>query len=138
MGKLLNIDAETGADIVDDGTSPTLKITNSSGAGLEVNKLVATSTATIVGANLTAVSKLAVSTPILAGNASITGIEIRGASVASGAVLKFAGDALVSCTSILFTTGGVAGTKAIRIVQADGTFAWIPVLPDGAVTGAAI
>ena len=143
MGKLLNLDAETDATISDDGTEPTLKITNSSGAALEVNKLVASSSATVASlttaaASLGAVSSLDVDTPILAANATITGTDIRGASVASGAVLKFSGDSLVSCTTIAFTTGGVAGTKAIRIVQPDGTFAWIPVLPDGAVTGAAI
>lgn len=131
MGKLLNLDAETGANIVDDGTEPTLTITNSSGAALEVNGLV-TSNASITA------TRLSIETPILAANASVTAFEIRGASVASGAVMKFSGNALVSCTSILFTTGGVAGTKAIRIVQADGTFAWIPVLPDAAVTGAAV
>ena len=133
MSKLLNIDAETSAMIADDDAEPTLTLTNSSTApGLEVDDLVVTSGATI------AVGKLDVNTPLLVANATITGIDIRGASVASGAALAFSGDSLVSCTSIKFITGGVAGTKAIRIVQADGTFAWIPVLPDAAVTAAAL
>jgi hypothetical protein len=119
MGKLLNIDAETNANIIDDGADPSLKITNSNGMALEVNKME-------------------VDAGILVASATVVGMELNGASVASGAVLKFSGDALVSCTSILFVTGGVAGTKAIRIVQADGTFAWIPVLPDAAITGAAV
>ena len=119
MGKLLNIDAETNANIIDDGADPSLKITNSNGMALEVNKME-------------------VDAGILASKATIVGMEFNGASVASGAILKFSGDALVSCTTIKFITGGAAGTKAIRIVQADGTFAWIPVLPDAAVTGAAV
>jgi hypothetical protein len=132
MPKLLNLDAETGANIVDDGAEPTLTITNSSGAGLEVNKLVVTSGATI------AVSKLSVNTPILAGNASITGFDVRGASVASGAVLSLSGTAFVSCSTINFTTAAVAGLGAVRVVRSDGTFGWIPVMPDDAVTAAAV
>jgi hypothetical protein len=138
MGKLLNIDAETDANIIDDGTEPTLTITNSSGAALEVNKLVASSSATISGADLSAITKIDVATPISAAAATIAAVTVRGASVASGAALKLTGDALVSCTSIKFTTGGVAGTKALRVVLDDSTFAWIPVLPDGAVTAAAV
>ena len=92
MGKLLNIDAETDANIIDDGTEPTLKITNSSGTALEVNKLVASSSATISGANLAAIAKLDIDTPILAAAATVTAVDIRGASVASGAVMSFTGD----------------------------------------------
>jgi len=119
MTKLLNMDAETGADIIDDGAEPTLKIVNTNGIALDVNRF-----------------KL--SSGIVAANATVVGFEFSGPSVASGAVLKFTSDSLVSCTTIKFTTGGVAGTKAIRIVQPDGTFAWIPVLPDAAVTGAVL
>lgn len=138
MGKLLNLDAETGADIIDDGTEPTLKITNSSGAALEVNTLVVSSSATISGANLAAISSLDLDTPILAANATITGFDIRGASVASGAVMKFSGTAFVSCSTIDFTTAAIAGLGAIRVIRSDGTFGWIPVMPDAAVTAAAI
>ncbi len=138
MAKLLNIDALVDADIIHDGTDPTLKISNASGAALEVNKFVASSSATLSGADLSDLSKVEVNQPILAASATITGLTVRGASVASGPVMSFTADSLTSCTTILFTTGGVAGTKAIRITQADGTFAWIPVLPDAAVTGAVI
>lgn len=132
MVKLLNVDSATNADIQYDGADPILTLNNTNGPALVANKLVVSSSATL------AVGKLDVNGPILAANATITGVDIRGASVASGAAIAFSGDALVSCTTIKFITGGVAGTKAIRIVQADGTFAWIPVLPDAAVTGAAI
>ena len=138
MGKLLNIDAETGADIIDDGTGPTLKIINSSGAALEVSSFIASSSATISGANLVALGSLDVDTPILAANASIIGVDIRGASVASGAILKFSGDAFVSCTSINFTTAAIAGLGAIRVVRSDGSLGWIPVMPNAAVDAAAV
>ncbi len=132
MAKLMDLWAETGADIIDDDANPTLKITNDStaGTGLETNRLVASSAATIV--------KLTVPAAILAANATITAFNLRGPSCASGALMAFTGKALVSCTTILFTTGGVAGTKAVRIVDELGTFGWIPVLPDAAVTGAVI
>lgn len=138
MGKLLNIDAETDANIIDDGTEPTLKITNSSGTALEVNKLVASSSATISGANLAAIAKLDIDTPILAAAATVTAVDIRGASVASGAVMSFTGDSAYSLSTIKATTGGVAGTYGVRVVLPDGTFGWLPIYPDGAVTAAAL
>ena len=119
MAKLLNIDSATNADIQYDGTDPILTLTNSSGAGLATNKLNIEST-------------------ILAANATITAIDIRGASVASGAVMTFSSDAAKSLATILATTGGAAGTYGIRVVVADGTFGWIPIYPDAAVTGAAV
>lgn len=133
MAKLLNLDAETGANIIDaDATEPTLKLSNASGVALEMNSAIISSNSTINA------DRINVNTPILAANATIVGLNIRGASVASGAVLSFSAKALVSCTTITFTTGAVAGTKAIRIVCEDGTFAWIPVLPSASVTAAAL
>lgn len=133
MANILNIDAETGANIIGDDAEPTLSISNTStGPALQLDRVVITSGATV------SVNKLTVNTPILAANATITGVQVRGASVASGAVFAFTSGALVSLTSILATTGGVAGTYGLRIVKPDGTFGWIPVYPDGAVTAAAI
>ena len=133
MAKLLNLDAETGANIVDaDATEPTLAISNASGVGFEVNKLVVSAGATITA------DKLAVNTPILAANATITGFSMRGASVASGAIMAFTGGALVSLTSVLATTGAVAGLAGIRVAKPDGTFGWIAVYPDAMVTTAVI
>lgn len=121
MANLLNLDAESGANAIFDDSTPGWTLENTgSGAALSLDKLQ-------------------LDTDILAANATVgTAASIRGASVASGAVLAFTTDSLVSCTTIKFITGGVSGTKAIRIVNPDGTFAWIPVLPDGAVTGAAV
>lgn len=131
MANIRNLDAETGANYIGDDAQPSLTFTNSStGPGLQVDRIVATSSATI--------AKLDIAPAILAANATLPAVTVPGSSVASGAVLAFKFDALVSCTTIKFITGGVNGTKAIRIVNPDGTFAWIPVLPDAAVTGAAI
>lgn len=128
----MNIDAATGADIQYDGTDPAFKINNTSGAGLEVNSLVVSSSATI------AMSSLDINTPILAANATITGVDIRGASVASGAVMAFSGDAAYSLSTIKATTGGAAGTYGVRVVLPDGSLGWLPVYPDAAVTAAAV
>lgn len=121
MANIRNLDAEQGANFIGDDATPTLTIENSStGAALSVDKLQ-------------------IDSDILAASATVgVSVQFRGASVASGAILKFTTDSLVSCTTIKFTTGGVNGTKAIRIVHPDGTFGWIPVLPDGAVTAAAL
>lgn len=111
MANLLNIDAESGANIIGDDATPTLSISNTVGPALEV---VAKGTA----------------------NASISGLKLT-SSVASEAVMQLGGGAFVSATTIKFTTGAVAGTGAIRVALTDGTFGWIPVLPDGTVTAAA-
>jgi len=133
MPKLINLNAETGANIIDDDAEPTLTITNSgSGAGFQTNKLVASSSATIAVLN--------VSPGILAANATQgIGIQIPTPSVASGAVLKLSGQAYVSAVSLIFAAGaGWAGMGAIRVVRPDGTFGWLPVLPDAQVTAAAV
>ena len=138
MTNVLNIDAESGANIIGDDAEPTLKITNTStGPALELDDLVVTSGATVTASQLTT-TKLTVNTSILAANASITGLHLRGASVASGAVMALTGNAFVSCSTINFTTAAVAGLGAIRVVRTDGTFGWIPLMPDAAVTAAAV
>jgi len=83
--------------------------------------LTGTGVANILAANATIGMQLIFSTP----------------SRASGAVMKFTGG-LISCTSILATTGGVVGTYAIRVVLPSGVFGWIPIYPNAAVTGAAV
>ena len=130
---VFNLDADTGANIIGDESTPVLAITNNgTGPAMSMDEVVVSSNATIT------VGKLTLNTPLLAANATITGFHFRAASVASGAIMAFGGNALVSLATILFTTGGAAGTKAIRIVNSDGTFGWIPVLPDAAVTGLAL
>ena len=64
---------------------------------------------------------------ILAGNATIgQQATFSTPSRASAAVFKFEGG-LISASSILATTGGVAGTYAIRVALPSGVFGWIPI-----------
>jgi hypothetical protein len=111
MAQLRNIDAESGANFIGDDVTPTLSFANTVGPALEV--VAAT-----------------------AGNASISGLKLT-SSTASAPVMQLGGTSFVSAVTIKFITGGVAGTGAIRIALTDGTFGWIPVLPDAAVTAAA-
>src|SRR3990167_5186022 len=108
MAQVRNIDAESGANMIGNDTTPTLSFSNTTGPALEV-----------VGS--------------ITANASISGLKLT-QSIASGAVMMLGGKSFVSVTTIKFTTGGVAGSGAIRVVLTDGTFGWIPVLPDGAIT----
>ena len=111
MPNILNIDAETGANIIGDDTSPALSFANTVGPAIEV-----------VGAT--------------AGNATLSGLRLT-QSTASGAVLNLAGKSFVSAVSIVFAaSANWAGAGAIRVVKTDGTFGWIPVLPDAVVTAA--
>lgn len=111
MPQVRNIDAETGANMIGDDTSPTLSFENTVGPGLEVK-----------------------GNP--AGNATLSGIRLT-QSIASGAVLSLGAKGFVSAVSLIFAAGaGWAGMGAIRIVKTDGTFGWIPVLPDAQVTAA--
>jgi len=117
LKSVLNIDAETGANIIGAEATPVLSISNAStGEALSADKLL-------------------VKTPILAANATVAGLRIQGASAASGALISFpTAGSLVSCSTIAFTTGGVAGTYALRVALPSGLFGWIPVMPDGAIT----
>lgn len=127
MANIRNLDAETGANFIGDDTVTSLTIENSStGRALDLKAAGA--------------AALRINTKIGAANATTTaGIELVGASVASGAVLALINrTAYASVTTIKFITGGVAGTAAIRVVAPDGTFGWIPVLPDAAVTAVAV
>ena len=79
-----------------------------------------------------AVQQITVGSPTVALQAFALG------STASAPVFQLLGQSFVSCTTILFTTGAVAGTGAIRVAYPDGvTLGWIPVLPSGSVTAAA-
>lgn len=119
MANIINLDAESQANLIGDDAQPTLTLENSStGHSLELKR----EDSGIAAANATLGMQLA----------------LNPSSVASGAVLKFNANALVSLTSVLATTGGVAGTHGLRVAVGDGVFGWIPVYPDGAVTAAAV
>lgn len=131
MANIVNLKAEIGANFIADDAEPAVHFSNTgSGPGLEIHGLVLQSTASI--------DAVTVGGPILAASATITNFNLQGSSVASGAALALQGDSYVSVASILAITGGVAGTGVIRVVRSDGTFGWIPVYPDSAVTAAAV
>ena len=143
MPNLINLNAEAGANYIGDDVNASLTITNSStGAGVQVDKLVATSSATVVAAELVGANRVVstatatvplVATRTVVGSSTVAMLALDIASTASGAVLELRNQGFASCTTILFTTGGVAGTGAVRVKYGDN-YGWIPVLPDGAVT----
>lgn len=132
LKSVLNIDAETGANIIGAEATPVLSISNAStGPAIKVNDFVATSDATV--------ASLGLSGGILTANATIAQLHIPGASAASAPLISFTGlKTLASCTTIAFTTGGVAGTYAIRVAVPSGLFGWIPILPDGAISATVV
>ena len=112
MVNLRNIDAESGANMIGDDATPTLSFSNTVGPALEI---VAATTA----------------------NASVSGLKLT-SSTASVAVLQLGGTSFVSAVSIVFAaSANWAGMGAIRVARTDGTFGWVPVLPDAVVTAAA-
>jgi hypothetical protein len=113
MANLINITAEAGANMIGDDATPTLTFSNTVGPALEV-----------IGA--------------ISGNASVSGLKLT-QSTASGAVLNLGGKSFVSAVSIVFAaSANWAGLGAVRVVRTDGTFGWIPVLPNAVVTAAAV
>ena len=132
MANVVNLHAEEGAKIIGDDAEPAFQLSNSStGPGLRALGLVATSTASV--------DALTLGGPILAAAATITNLNLQGASRASGAVLALQGDAYTSIGSIDFAAGSDwGGLGAIRVVNSDGTFSWIPTLPDAAIESAAV
>lgn len=132
MANVINLNAEVGANYIGDDAQPALRIENSStGPGISVDKLHATSTATV--------AQLNIAQGVVAANATIVGLNLATPSVASGAVLKLSGQAFVSAVSLVFAaSANWAGMGAIRVVRSDGTFGWIPVLPSAVVTAAAV
>lgn len=134
MPVLPNFNADP-ADLIGDDAQPALNLRNvGTGPALRAEGIVGASGASIDQLNL--VGRGAGS--ILAGNATVgQQLIFSHPSRASGAILKFTGG-LISASSILATTGGVAGTYAVRVVVPSGVFGWIPIYPDAAVTGAAV
>jgi hypothetical protein len=132
MANTVNLNAEVGANYIGDDSQPAIRIENSStGAGVSVDKLVVTSTATVAQIN--------VNGGVLAAAATIVPLNIATPSRASGAMIALQGNAFVSTVSLIFAAGsGWAGMGAIRVVKSDGTFGWIPVLPNAQVTAAAV
>lgn len=146
MANLINLWAESGANIIGDDAEPTLELTNSStGPGLRVGRLNAVSTASIDVANLPKITGAAAGSPVLelektvAGNYSTSTLKLTGSSVASGCVIELTGTAFTSVMSIDWAAGDDWATAgAIRVKSTDGdTMYWIPLLPDSALEAVA-
>ncbi|HEX9504150.1 MAG TPA: hypothetical protein VF974_07615 [Patescibacteria group bacterium] len=127
MANLPNLAASPGADF----TSDTRMIGLAGNAGSSVAPGVTFKSSATEGVALS-VQALTVGSPTVALLALGLG------STASAPAFQLLGQSFVSCTTILFTTGAVVGTGAIRVAYPDGvTLGWIPVLPSGSVTAAA-
>lgn len=155
MSNLTDLNAEIGASIIGDDAEPTLTLKNTStGPGLKADRLLVTGAATIAGqtnfagsltGNLTIASNATEGLPLslvksgAIGSPSVALIayQVSGASVP---VFELKSNALVSAVSIVFAaSANWAGLALIRVKYSDGTtYGWIPVLPPGVVTAAAI
>jgi len=125
MPNIVNLYAESNADMIGDDANATLTLSNSStGADLRVG--------TVEGESAT--STVLVRQPVV-GNMSIGVLRIQGNSVASGAVLEFTTKAFASITSVVLTT--VANTDYAIRVQVGLETRWIPLFKDAAIIGAA-
>lgn len=125
MANLINLDAESDADMIGDDAQPTLTLKNTStGAGLRVAVIDNSSaTAGVLVRNA------------LVGNMSIGVLRVQGNSVASGAVLEFTNKGFTSITSVVLTT--VANTDYAIRVQVGLETRWIPLFKDAAIIGSA-
>ena len=141
MANLINLWAETGADIIGDDTSPALTLRNTVGPGAEIRGLVTSSTASVDVLDVPILTRGAANSGVLVrntilGSASVGILRIQGTSMASGAVLEFTGKgAFASITSVVLTT--VANTDYAIRVQVGLETRWIPLFKDAAIIGTA-
>ncbi len=115
MSNLLDIWAETNPSLITDDTTPTFTLSNAT-----------------VGPSLKLVR-------LNAGAASVGLIQIQ-ASGASVPIIDLLANSFVSAVSIIFAAGGSwAGMGGVRVRLSDGiTYGWIPIIPPGQFTAAAI
>lgn len=113
---IVNLNGEAGASLVGDDTAPALTLKNTTaGPALKLE-----------------------STPVA--NTSIgVALQLSANSGASAALIGLVNTGFVSAVSLIFAaSANWAGMGAIRVARTDGTFGWIPVLPDGQVTAAVV
>lgn len=136
MPNTINIDADTGANMIGDDAQPTLRLENSStGPGLSVDRLLGTSGATITSNTTTGVG-LNVGRTVV-GSPTVAIVSINLGSTASAPVFELVNQGFVSAVSIVFAaSGNWAGLGALRVKHGD-VYKWITLLPDAVVTAAA-
>ncbi len=115
MSNLVDLWAETNPSLNTDDTTPSLTLSNAT-----------------VGPSLKLVR-------LGAGAASVGMIQIQ-ASGASVPIFQLNANSFVSAVSIIFAaSANWAGMGGIRVLLSDGiTYGWIPVIPNGGFTAAAI
>lgn len=141
MANLVNLYAESQADMIGDDNSPALTLSNTgNGPGLRVYGLVSTSTASIDVADLPIIQSSAAGNTVLirrtaVGSQSVGVLKIQGSSTASGAAIEFANKAFISITSTVLTT--VANTDYAIPVQVGLETRYIPCFKAAALIGGA-
>jgi len=107
---LVNVNAETGADIVGDDSQPALTLKNTStGPGLWAQGVAITSTASIDRINSPRIDSSTAGAGVLVtrtvvGSMSVGVLRVQGNSVASGAMIEFSNKGFISITSVVLTT----------------------------------
>lgn len=147
MSDLVNLQAESGRDIIGDDATPALTLSSTGGGiGLDTAGLSAVSTTSIDELNLAgsmatagglSVSGALGTTPALTvyqaavGKLSVGVLRVVGNSVASGAAIEFSNKAFASITSVVLTS--VANTDYAIRVQVGLETRWIPLFKDAAL-----
>lgn len=147
---------DRGGEIITADAAPALTITNFSTAGRGLDLISGASVQLFVNGAVpasltTSVPQVLIQSVATVGSAlrverattnlaapTIPLIQFNIQSTASTPVFQLLGQSFVSCTTIRFTTGAVAGVGGIRVLYPDGTTqGWIPVMPSGSVDAAA-
>ena len=141
MANLVNLWAESGADLIGDDNTPALALYNTgNGPGLQVGRLNAVSTASIDILDVPTIQASAAAARVTirntaVGNQSIGVLRIQGNSVASGAAIEFSQKAFISITSTVLTT--VANTDYAVVVQVGLETRYLPLYKAAAIIGGA-
>lgn len=141
MHNLVNLHAETEANLIGDDSAPALTLYNTgTGPGLLARGVVAVSTASVDVLDIPILTRSNATSGVLVrntavGNQSIGILKLQGNSVASGAVFEFANKAFLSITSTVLTT--VANTDYAIAVQVGLETRYIPLFKAAAIIGAA-
>lgn len=123
MANLVNLYAETGADMIGDDAQPTLTLNNTStGADVRVGIVESTGEGVLVRR-------------AEAGSQTVGVLRIQGQSIASGAAIEFTTKSFISITSTVLTT--VANTDYAIPVQIGLETRYIPAFKAAALIGGA-
>lgn len=139
MANIVNLYAETGANMISDDTSPALTLQSTTNVGGEIRGGVIVSTASIDVVSTPEVNASTAAGVLIRrtnqGNMTNGVLRLQSTSVASGAMIEIVGaSGFVSITSTVLTT--VANTDYALRVTVNGQARWIPLFKDAAIIGA--